>query len=81
MGKKRSEPRRLSTPTPFEQARDELLSHIRGATSAPLASGDTGTTAQLGLMPTELVALREFYNATVLASKAARAKARARRVP
>src|SRR5437899_1904212 len=28
MGKKRSEPRRLSTPTPFEQARDELFSHI-----------------------------------------------------
>lgn len=65
----------------FEQARDELLSHIRGATSAPHASGDTGTTAQLGLMPTELAALREFYNATVLASKAARAKARARREP
>jgi hypothetical protein len=28
MAKKRSEPRRLSTPTPFEQARDELFSHI-----------------------------------------------------
>src|SRR2546428_8042544 len=28
MAKKRSEPRKLSTPTPFEQARDELFSHI-----------------------------------------------------
>src|SRR5881296_3667824 len=28
MAKKRSEPRRLSTPTAFEQARDELFSHI-----------------------------------------------------
>jgi hypothetical protein len=28
MAKKRSEPRRPSTPTPFEQARDELFSHI-----------------------------------------------------
>src|SRR2546423_136203 len=28
MTKKRSEPRRMSTPTPFEQARDELFSHI-----------------------------------------------------
>src|SRR5947208_1766814 len=28
MTKKRSEPRKLSTPTPFEQARDELFSHI-----------------------------------------------------
>lgn len=28
MAKKRSEPRRLSTPAPFEQARDELFSHI-----------------------------------------------------
>src|SRR6266849_272289 len=65
----------------FEQARDELLSQIRGATSAPHAGDDTGTTAQLRLVPTELAALREFYNATVLASKTARAKARARREP
>jgi len=28
MAKKRSEPRKLSTPSPFEQARDELFSHI-----------------------------------------------------
>src|SRR5437667_262296 len=28
MAKTRSEPRKLSTPTPFEQARDELFSHI-----------------------------------------------------
>ena len=28
MAKKRSEPRRVSTPTAFEQARDELFSHI-----------------------------------------------------
>src|SRR5438067_13727917 len=28
MAKKRSEPRKLSTPTAFEQARDELFSHI-----------------------------------------------------
>ncbi len=28
MAKKRSEPRRLSTPSVFEQARDELFSHI-----------------------------------------------------
>ena len=28
MAKKRSEPRRPSTPTAFEQARDELFSHI-----------------------------------------------------
>src|SRR5436309_11613760 len=28
MAKKRSEPRKMSTPTPFEQARDELFSHI-----------------------------------------------------
>ena len=28
MAKKRSEPRRVSTPTLFEQARDELFSHI-----------------------------------------------------
>ena len=28
MTKKRSEPRKMSTPTPFEQARDELFSHI-----------------------------------------------------
>ena len=28
MVKTRSEPRKLSTPTPFEQARDELFSHI-----------------------------------------------------
>src|SRR5438552_18186915 len=28
MAKKRSEPRKVSTPTPFEQARDELFSHI-----------------------------------------------------
>jgi hypothetical protein len=28
MAKKRSEPRKPSTPTPFEQARDELFSHI-----------------------------------------------------
>ncbi len=28
MAKKRSEPRRLFTPTAFEQARDELFSHI-----------------------------------------------------
>ncbi len=28
MAKNRSEPRKLSTPTPFEQARDELFSHI-----------------------------------------------------
>jgi hypothetical protein len=77
---------RLGTPLvvralTFDQARDELLSHLRGATSAPHAGGDIGTTAQLGLLPKELAALREFYNATVLASKAARAKARARREP
>jgi hypothetical protein len=65
----------------FEQAGDELLSHIRGATSAPRASDYAGTTAQLRLVPAELAALREFYNATVLASKAARARARARREP
>ena len=28
MTKKRSEPRKVSTPSPFEQARDELFSHI-----------------------------------------------------
>jgi len=28
MAKKRSEPRKMSAPTPFEQARDELFSHI-----------------------------------------------------
>src|SRR2546421_11581491 len=28
MTKKRSEPRKMSTPSPFEQARDELFSHI-----------------------------------------------------
>src|ERR1700747_2200544 len=28
MAKKRAEPRRMSTPTSFEQARDELFSHI-----------------------------------------------------
>ena len=28
MTKKRSEPRKVSTPTTFEQARDELFSHI-----------------------------------------------------
>lgn len=28
MAKKRTEPRKLSTPTAFEQARDELFSHI-----------------------------------------------------
>src|SRR5881296_3987228 len=28
MAKKRSEPRKVSTPTQFEQARDELFSHI-----------------------------------------------------
>jgi hypothetical protein len=28
MAKKRSEPRKQSTPTTFEQARDELFSHI-----------------------------------------------------
>jgi hypothetical protein len=28
MAKKRTEARKLSTPTPFEQARDELFSHI-----------------------------------------------------
>src|SRR5690242_13322248 len=28
MAKQRSEPRKSSTPTPFEQARDELFSHI-----------------------------------------------------
>ena len=28
MAKKRSEPRKLATPTTFEQARDELFSHI-----------------------------------------------------
>ena len=28
MAKKRSEPRKISTPTTFEQARDELFSHI-----------------------------------------------------
>ncbi|SRR5712664_357965 len=77
---------RLGTPLAvraltFDQARDELLSHVRGATSAPHASGDIGTSAQLGLFPKELAALREFYNATVLASKAARARARARREP
>jgi hypothetical protein len=77
---------RLGTPLvvralTFDQARDELLSHLRGATSAPHAGGDIGTTAQLGLLTKELGALREFYNATVLASKAARAKARARREP
>ncbi len=77
---------RLGTPLAvraltFDQARDQLLSNIRGTTSAPHASDNTGTTAQLRLVPTELAALREFYNATVLASKAARAKARARREP
>jgi len=28
MAKKRTEQRKMSTPTPFEQARDELFSHI-----------------------------------------------------
>jgi hypothetical protein len=28
MARKRSEPRKASAPTPFEQARDELFSHI-----------------------------------------------------
>jgi hypothetical protein len=28
MAKKRSEPRKAAAPTPFEQARDELFSHI-----------------------------------------------------
>jgi hypothetical protein len=28
MAKKRSEPRKITTPTTFEQARDELFSHI-----------------------------------------------------
>jgi hypothetical protein len=28
MAKKRSEPRKIATPTTFEQARDELFSHI-----------------------------------------------------
>jgi len=28
MGKNRPEPRRANAPTPFEQARDELFSHI-----------------------------------------------------
>src|SRR2546429_9820296 len=28
MTNKRSEPRKMSTPSPFEQARDELFSHI-----------------------------------------------------
>ena len=28
MAQKRSEPRKPATPTPFEQARDELFSHI-----------------------------------------------------
>ena len=28
MAKKRSEPRKITTPTAFEQARDELFSHI-----------------------------------------------------
>ena len=28
MAKKRSEPRKVATPTTFEQARDELFSHI-----------------------------------------------------
>jgi len=36
---------------------------------------------QVYLRKEELAALREFYNATVLALKAARAKARARREP
>jgi len=77
---------RLGTPLAvraltFDQACDELLSDIRGATSAPHARGDIGTTRQLGVVPVELAALREFYNATILALKAARAKARARREP
>jgi len=65
----------------FDQACHELLSHLRVGTSAPHARGDIGTTTQLALVPVELAALREFYNATVLALKAARAKARAHREP
>jgi len=79
---------RLDTPftvrtLTFDQARDELLSHIRGGASAPHARGNGATTTQhgVGLLPAEVAALREFYNATVLALKAARAKARARREP
>jgi hypothetical protein len=65
----------------FDHACHELLSHIRGGTSGPHARGDICTTTLLGLVPVELAALREFYNATVLALKAARANARARREP
>ncbi len=65
----------------FDQASHELFSYIRGGTSAPHARGDNGTPTQLALVPVELAALREFYNATVLALKAARAKARAHREP
>src|SRR6266849_1955635 len=79
---------RLGTPftvrtLTFDQARDELLSHIRGGASAPHARGNGATTTQhgVGLLPAEVAALREFYNATVLALKAARTKARARREP
>ncbi len=65
----------------FDQAGTELLSHIRGGTSAPYACADAATTIQPGVALLELAALREFYNATILALKAARAKARARREP
>jgi hypothetical protein len=77
---------RLQTPLAvraltFDQACDELLSHIRGATPISHPRGEIGATTQLGLLPAEVAALREFYNATVLALKAARAKARERREP
>ncbi len=65
----------------FDQAGAELLSHIRGGTSVPYARADAATTVQPGVRVQELAALREFYNATVLALKAARAKARAGREP
>src|SRR5712692_631178 len=77
---------RLGTPLAvraltFDQAGAELLSHIRGGTSVPYARADAATTVQPGVRVQELAALREFYNATVLALKAARAKARAGREP
>jgi hypothetical protein len=63
----------------FDQAGADLVSHIRGGTSVPYARADAAITIQPGVRVRELAALREFYNATVLAMKAARAKARARR--
>jgi hypothetical protein len=64
----------------FDTARDELLRHIRGNASTRCRRDDA-TTAQHELVAAEITALRLFFNATVLAFKTARAKARARGEP